>query len=201
MSTARSATEADLVRLCRTAMYAFAADPVMRWFFPDDDEYFGGDGLIMRPLMRRWLAHGHTYTTDDGVSVAAFLAPGRPDLEHDLELEPGSQPISPDLAAKFGAIGPIMQQHTPPEPHWYLNLLGTHPHWQRQGLGALVISPVTAVCDRDGLPLYLETETIENVSYYSHLGFSVRSEWDVPLDGPHMWGMLRQPVGPASPRF
>ena len=33
----------------------------------------------------------------------------------------------------------------------------------------------------------------ENVAYYSHLGFRVRSEWDVPPDGPHMWGMIREP--------
>ncbi len=42
----------------------------------------------------------------------------------------------------------------------------------------------------EGLPCYLETETIENVAYYRHHGFEVRSEWDVPT-GPHMWGMLR----------
>jgi hypothetical protein len=44
-----------------------------------------------------------------------------------------------------------------------------------------------------GLALYLETETLDNVDYYTHLGFRVRTEWDVPLDGPHLWGMIREP--------
>ena len=48
--------------------------------------------------------------------------------------------------------------------------------------------------DADGVPCYLETETPENVAYYMHHGFDVRTEWDVPSDGPQMWGMLRKPV-------
>ena len=41
----------------------------------------------------------------------------------------------------------------------------------------------------------LITRTLdESVSFYTEkLGFTVRSEWDVPLDGPHLWGMIREP--------
>ena len=37
--------------------------------------------------------------------------------------------------ARFDALRGVMVANTPPEPHWYLNLLATHPDWQRQGLG------------------------------------------------------------------
>jgi hypothetical protein len=53
---------------------------------------------------------------------------------------------------------------------------------------------VFEIADEQGLPCYLETETPENVAYYRHHGFEVRSEWHVATadsDGPHMWGMLR----------
>ena len=192
MSVVRTATLADLPRLCRTAMHAFAADPVMRWFYPDDDEYYAGDGAVMEPLFRRWLTYDSTFTTDDCVAVAAFI-PQTPSAVAVAAPSPENSPHTPERLAKFAVIGPLMQANTPPEVHWYLNLLGTHPHWQRQGLGAMVMAPIMETCDRDGLPLYLETETVENVAYYSHHGFTVRSEWDVPLDGPHMWGMIRQP--------
>jgi len=191
MSAVRKATSADFARLCRTAVEAFVDDPVMRWFWPADEDYFAGNGNVMHSAFRRWMAHEETYTTDDCVAVAAFVPVGRPPV--DVPPEPHEAPPSEDLLARFAAIGTIMAANTPPEPHWYLNLLATHPHWQRQGLGVLVIRPIVDACDRDGLPLYLETETIDNVAYYSHLGFTVRSEWDVPLDGPHMWGMIRQP--------
>ena len=191
MTIVRKATDTDMVRLCRTAMHAFADDPLMRWLYPDDDEYFLGDGLQFRPLFRRWLAYDQTFTTDDSVSVAAFIPPGRPDTG--VVRAPDDPPHTEQRLARFTAMSPSMAEHTPEEPHWYLNLLGTHPHWRRQGLGAAVIGPIWRVCDDDGLPLYLETATPENVAYYNHLGFAVRSEWDRPLDGPHMWGMIRFP--------
>ena len=194
MSTVRKATSADLGRLCKTANHAFADDPVMRWFFPDDADYFLGDGVMMRPFFRGWLAHDATYTTDDCVSLGALVPPGRPEVT--VEPEP-DQPFviahPQDRIDRFVAIGGCLREHTPPEPHWYLNLLATHPDWQRQGLGASIIAPVREMCRRDGLDLYLETETVGNVAYYNHLGFVVRSEWDVPLNGPHMWGMILHP--------
>ena len=191
MSIVRRATHADLPRLCRTALHAFADDPVMRWIYPDDGEYYAGDGAILRFAYRRWLAYEATYTTDDSVSVAAFIPPGRPEIDIEREAELPVHP--PDRLERFRAIGEVIAANTPPEPHWYLNLLGTHPDWQRQGLGTLVIGPIVELCDRERLPLYLETETESNVAYYSHLGFAVRGEWDVPPDGPHMWGMIRAP--------
>jgi GNAT superfamily N-acetyltransferase len=87
-----------------------------------------------------------------------------------------------------------MVTNTPSEPHWYLNLLATHPDWQRQGLGSALMDVMFERADADGLPCYLETETPENVAYYMHHGFEVRTEWDVPSDGPQMWGLLRKPV-------
>jgi GNAT superfamily N-acetyltransferase len=75
-------------------------------------------------------------------------------------------------------------------------MLATHPDWQRQGLGAALMSEVFAIADEQRLPCYLETETPDNVAYYRHNGFEVRSEWQLDTDldpGPHMWGMLRPP--------
>ncbi|MGE0511340.1 MAG: GNAT family N-acetyltransferase [Acidimicrobiia bacterium] len=184
----RKATPADLPRLCRTGMRAFADDPVMRWFYPDDAEYEAGGGAVFRWPMLRWLQWDETWMTDDGAALAAWIPPGRPEV---VVPEPPPTDHPEDRLARFAAIGEVMEANTPPEPHWYLNLLATHPDWQRHGLGAQLIEQVGSRAAQEGLPLYLETETIENVAYYSRLGFVVRTEWDVPLDGPHMWGMLR----------
>ena len=194
MSIVRKATAEDLGRICRTVMLAFAEEPVVRWLYPDDEQYFAGDGATMRPFLGNLLRHDESFITDDCVSVALFVPPGRPELE--MQIDPNSPPVPADQLERFTALGTAMREHTPPVLHWYLNVLGTHPHWRRQGLGALVMGPRLETCDHDGIPMYLETGTIENVAYYSHLGFSVRDEWDVPSaigDGPHLWGMLREP--------
>ena len=194
MTSVRTATPTDLGRVCRTARVAFADDPLMRWMYPGDEEYRTQSPGAWHFLARRSIALGCTYTTDDGVAIGMYFPPGRPEVEVTEAPIPGVEPPSTELLAKFAVLGEVMHAHTPEEPHWYLNVLATHPDWQRQGLGAAIIGPVGEICRHDGLALYLETQTVANVAYYSHLGFRVRSEFDIPLDGPHMWGMIREPA-------
>lgn len=187
----RPATAADVDQLCCTAMRAFVDDPLMRWLYPDEAEYTADRGVVWRWPMMRWLLLGALHTTADCVGVAAWVPPGRPDARPQV-------PAPEHPAARreqFAAIAAVLAEHTPPELHWYLNMIATHPDWQRTGIGAALMAEVFAVADAHGYPCYLETETLANVAYYSHHGFRVRSEWDVPLDGPHMWGMRRPPGG------
>lgn len=192
----RRATKADNGRLSVTAMRAFVDDPVMRWLYPDDDEYLAAGGSVFWSAMDGWIRHNELWTTDESTAIAVWLKPGRPELDPEPHAaEP--PPIPPDRLRRFELIGPAMAEHTPPEDHWYLQLLATHPDWQRQGLGAALMAVQFERADAEGLPCYLETETIENVAYYRRYGFEVRSEWDLDPDatlgavGPHMWGMLR----------
>jgi ribosomal protein S18 acetylase RimI-like enzyme len=181
----------EMRRLCTTAMRAFHDDPVMRWLVPDDEEFFRPGGETFRPAMTRWLDHEEVWCTEDSVAVAVWIPPGRP--EPTTRPDPPPPPPPPDRLERFAALEEVMAEHTPSEPHWYLQLLATHPDWQRQGLGAALMGVMFERADAEGLPCYLETETVENVAYYRRHGFEVRSEWEVPADGPHMWGMLRPP--------
>jgi ribosomal protein S18 acetylase RimI-like enzyme len=191
MVTIRAATASDFGRLARTITRSFVDDPVMRWFFPADD-YDHLMPSVSATMVARWCATETLWCTDDAVALAGWVPPGRPEVD--------VAPIvidHPDWRlARFAAIRHTLDANTPGEPHWYLNLLATHPDWQRQGLGQALMSIVFERADAAGLACYLETETVENVAYYRHCGFDVRSEWDLAADGepgPHMWGMLRPP--------
>jgi ribosomal protein S18 acetylase RimI-like enzyme len=187
----RKATASDIRRAARTASLAFANDPVLRWMFPDDDQYEADHQIVFGNITRRWLATDSLWCTDDVVAMAGWVPPGRPDVEPE-GIEPYEHP--PWRVARFLALREQQRANTPPEPHWYLNMLATHPHWQRQGLGGALMTEVFTIAGSEGLACYLETETEANVAYYRHHGFEVRSEWDVATDdsiGPHMWGMLR----------
>lgn len=191
MPTIRRATDRDLRRIARTASLAFADDPVMRWLVPDDIEYERDHQVFFGNVARRWLATDSLWCTDDVVAIAGWVPPGRPEVEPE-----GVVPLEhPEWRlARFAALREAMGAHTPAEPHWYLNMLATHPDWQRQGLGGALMGTVFEIADDEGLPCYLETETEVNVAYYQRHGFEVRSEWDLRTDdsvGPHMWGMLR----------
>lgn len=184
--TVRHATPADLPRIGRTATLAFADDPVLRWFYPDDDYFTLSPGDIGY-MGARWIGTDSLWCTEDVVAIAGWIPPGRPEVD----VPPPERGHPSWRLERFAALGQLMAEHTPDEPHWYLNMLATHPDWQRQGLGAALMRPAFDIADGMGVPCYLETETVENVAYYRHHGFEVRSEWAVPLDGPHMWGMLR----------
>jgi ribosomal protein S18 acetylase RimI-like enzyme len=203
----RPATRADLTRLCVTAVRAFGEDPVMRWLYPDDDEYFAPGGEVLRSAMEGWIEHNEVWCTDDGAALAVWIQPGRPGAPDDSHDGPAP---SAELLERFSIIGPLMAAHTPDEEHWYLQLLATHPDWQRDGLGAALMASMFERADAEGLACHLETETLVNVGYYRRHGFEVHGEFDVPTGthehrfssfgedpanetGPHMWGMLRPP--------
>jgi GNAT superfamily N-acetyltransferase len=186
----RRATVEDRPAISVTAMRAFADDPVMRWLYPEDDVFFAPGGEVFRPAMTGWIGLGEVWCTDDGVGAAIWIPPGRPEI--DFTVDPPAPEPPPDRLERFAILGPLMEENTPAEPHWYLQLLATHPDWQRRGIGAALMNVIFERADSEGLGCYLETETVENVAYYRHHGFDVRSEWDVPT-GPHMWGMHRTP--------
>lgn len=177
--------------MSRTYGRAFVDDPVMRWMIPDDDEYHEIQDRFFSALARRWLYHGTLWCTDDAVAVAGWNPPLRP-VADVVDPDPLHHPDW--RVERFIALRTALDANTPPELHWHLNMIATHPDWQRRGLAAELMAVVFDIADRDGLPCYLETETPENVAYYRGHGFEVRSEWDVSTsdsEGPHMWGMLR----------
>lgn len=188
-------------------MRSFADDPVMRWLYPDDDGYLSANGAVFHGAMSGWLRLGEVWCTDDAAALAVWIPPGRPEIPSAPEGHAALEPAD-DLLDRFSIIGPLMAAHTPPDDHWYLQLLGTHPDWQRQGLGAALMASMFERADAEGLPCHLETETLVNVAYYRRHGFEVTAEFDIPAGehqhrysswgndpstevGPHMWTMLR----------
>jgi GNAT superfamily N-acetyltransferase len=78
-------------------------------------------------------------------------------------------------------------------PHYYLSLLAVAPEMQGKGLGTALMQPILQVCDREGIPAYLETETESNVRYYTGKGFRVLQEIATSDGLSRVWTMLREP--------
>ena len=55
------------------------------------------------------------------------------------------------------------------------------------------LAPVLTRCDNEGVPAYLESTRERNVRFYEHHGFAVSRTIELPLNGPMLWAMWRDP--------
>ncbi len=184
----RPARRDDVAGCAQTMMAAFESDPVMRFLLPSDSVYAAVAPIVCRNVMRRSLAVDGLWCIRDRRAFAAWEPPNSPAVEAERE----EFDLSLVEIERFVALNTVIAEHRPTAPHWYLQVLGTDPEIQANGYGGALMNTVFAQADRSGTPCYLETETPRLVAYYERHGFEVRSEWDIPLGGPHMWGMLRR---------
>ena len=76
----------------------------------------------------------------------------------------------------------------------YVMIVGVDPEHQGQGFGSKLLRALIEESDRTGVPIYLETETEDNVSMYEHLGFKVLAKITLPVVEVPLWEMLREPA-------
>jgi ribosomal protein S18 acetylase RimI-like enzyme len=85
-----------------------------------------------------------------------------------------------------------MDKYHPHEPHWYLPMIGVDPIQQGRGFGSVLLQHALAVCDRDGMPAYLESSNPKNVPLYQRHGFEVTGTVQAG-SSPTIFPMLRRP--------
>jgi GNAT superfamily N-acetyltransferase len=182
--------------MAATLARAFADDPLISWWLPDArTRQRRAARLFAVGFEKINLPHHEVYTTDDHAGAAVWAPPNswNLSLRATLPALPATVlTLRSGLGRYLRAMATLGGQH-PREPHWYLEGIGTDPPKQRRGVGAALIAPGLAHCDRDGVPAFLETQKETNVPYYRRFGFEVSGELDVPGGGPHLWQMWREP--------
>jgi GNAT superfamily N-acetyltransferase len=170
-----SLSAADTSQALATLTLAFAADPGVRWLFPDAASFLAGFPLFARAFGGAAFAAGSATGAAQGRAVALWLPPGAEPAGSDLvdvvdRHTPSSRRAEAlELFERMGAFHPA-------EPHWYLPLIGTDPAIQRQGTGSQLLAHTLAQCDAAGLPAYLEATSERNVPLYQRHGFEVIGE-------------------------
>ncbi len=168
----------------------FVNDPVARYMWPDPKTY-----LTMMPQFAmayggKSLDHASAYTVGDYCGAALWLPPGiQPDEE---EFNPVFESIEEKKRAELMESLERLEEFHPPEPHWYLAIVGVDSYHQGQGYGSLLMKHAVKRCDEDGKVAYLESTNPQNISIYERHGFEVVGE--VKVGGcPVLTPMIRQP--------
>ncbi|MER8231290.1 GNAT family N-acetyltransferase [Streptomyces sp. NPDC094049] len=197
-NTPTTATVEDAPAISRALARAFHDDPMMRWFFPDAATREDGLTRYFSTLFtRQYGLHGVCERTD--AAAAFWVSPeGREKAVPDAGTVRELAGVLGDRAGPFREAVEAAAAHTPPEPHWYLAVVGADPGARGQGHGSALLRSGLAKADAAGLPVHLESSKPENLPVYEHFGFVVLGEASLPGGGPALWAMRRPPRDPSA---
>ena len=93
----------------------------------------------------------------------------------------------------FKPITEDRQEHMAGHDYLYLSVIGVATGLQGKGFGRKLLDAAIEKTQREGLQLYLDTETEENVKMYKHFGFKLLKKVTLPILELPMWEMVREP--------
>jgi GNAT superfamily N-acetyltransferase len=182
---------------------AFYDDPLFGFFLPNHVRqsrallaFMGANLKDARTFDETWVARREGKVA----SAAVWLPPGtyprsaRREMATLLRTTPTFVAAGRRVLASLRLLAALdrAHHHTVDGPHWYLEILGSDPSFQRTGAGSAALEPVLSRCDTEGLPAYLETQKRENIAYYARHKFELVQQIDV-RGVPPLWTLLREP--------
>lgn len=190
-SIVRAASAADEERLIAALTLAFGSDPATRWSWPEPKVYLDAFPRFARAFGGGAINLGTAHYAEGFSGVALWLPPGEgPDEESLMNV---IEETIPD--ARRPQVYSVIEQmgnFHPHEPHWYLPLIGVEPAAQGRGVGSILMKHALDICDRDGVPAYLESSNPRNVPFYQRNGFDALGRIQSG-DSPVIVPMLRKP--------
>ena len=187
----RVAQADDQARAIDALTLAFVADPIMRWAFPEAQEYLEHFPKLVRAFGGRAFTHDTAVVLENFAGAALWIPPGFKsdgDAVEAVFREHASEAAQRDV---FDVLEQ-MDLHHPKDPHWYLAFIGVDHGLQSRGFGSTLIQHTLARADADGLPAYLESCNPANIPFYQRNGFEIVKEMRSG-DSPPVIAMFRHP--------
>jgi len=189
--TIKSATASDEAAVIAAVTLAFSTDPVVRWIYPNPQQYLTAMPLLVKAVGGKAVTHGSAYYVEGYAGAALWLPP---------DVHPNAEELSAVIQRTVaererGALPAIAEQrgkYHPTEPYWDLRYIGVEAIHQGHGYGAALMQHALRVCDQDQRLAYLESSNPRNLSLYSRCGFELLGT--IQAGGsPPLFPMLRKP--------
>ncbi len=194
----RPTARADVGELSKVLARAFYDDPVMMYMLPDETARAKALPPMFATLTRQhFLSRGGSEVASRGGEIGAATLwdpPGQRKSSRweELRMMPTMVRHFRSRARQTQALGKVMEENHPEEPHWYLMVIGSDPTVRGAGFGQALMRSRLDRCDGERAPAYLEASKEQLLPYYSRFGFEQIGEIQIP-DGPKMWPMWRAP--------
>ena len=191
-------------KLIRTAAStlarAFQEYPVSVFLEPDAVKRQKEQPGIFRDLIKANLSNGMIYGTSlkmEGVAVWLFIdkiktlsTPRRTFREWLQAIR--EDKLKTQRRQAFMDYSKAVRDRILPERYWYLQVLGVDHAWQGKGFASVLLKPMLALAEKQGVVCFLETQLEKNVSLYSHFGFTVAEEGIIPGSDVYSWAMIKR---------
>lgn len=193
MERINRAVASDAAELVATFCAAFADDPGLAWIWPDRADRLARLPHFFAPIVGGTLENGMVFRSSGKEAVSLWREPGRitPTPEEMTPYHAAMAQAFSGVAERSQLMGAALKAHQPQGfGWWYLQFIGVRPKAQGTGLGGEVIRAGLALAAAASLPAYVEVMNPANLGYYRHVGFETVAEFDIPENGPHVWGMI-----------
>jgi GNAT superfamily N-acetyltransferase len=197
----RRATPEDHEAAAEALALSFVDDPGWGHLLPNAEtrgerllEFFTAEIANVVPRYRE------LWVTDDGSAAALWGRPGGWQVPLVRTARPArsmARVFDRRLGLATWSQLRFERKHPARPDHWYLHYIGVEPRRQGRGLGAALLTPVLRLCDETRTPAYLEASSERNSFLYERHGFALTETFPMPLGGPAIREMWRDPIPPS----
>jgi len=192
----------DIVQAVKVLADAFQHDPLWNRVFEGEADKGKLFSAFFEVSVRYCLKYGEVYAPSEKLEgIIAFLPGKYADMNIWHMILSGAMWAGMRMGLKAGQkMGPIFEPfvadrhtHMAGRNFLYVMAVGVATALHGKGFGGRLLRAAMEKADAAGLPLYLETETEENVKMYEHLGFTMLKKITLPVIEVPMWEMVREP--------
>jgi ribosomal protein S18 acetylase RimI-like enzyme len=192
----------DIVPASIVLADAFQGDPLWNKIYEGDPDIGKRFQALFEGAVRYCLKYGEVYAPSEGLEGIIGLVPGKyADMNAWRAIRSGSMGVGMRMglnaAMKVGTIfKPVVEdrrEHMAYRAFLYVLVIGVATKLQGKGFGRTLIDAAVEKSEREGLPIYLDTSTEENLKMYEHFGFRLLKMINLPIVDLPMWEMVREP--------
>jgi len=192
----------DIVRASKVLADAFQRDPLWNKIYEGDPDIGKRFHAFFEGGVRYCLKYGEVYAPSEDLEGIIGWIPGKyADMNAWRAIRSGSMGVGMRMGLNtamrmgtiFKPVGKDRREHMAGHTFLYVLVFGVSTELQGKGFGRKLIDAAIEKSEREGLHLYLETETEENVRMYEHFGFRLLKKITLPIVDLPMWEMVREP--------
>ncbi|MEK6216215.1 MAG: GNAT family N-acetyltransferase [Boseongicola sp.] len=188
--TIRSASFDDEELVGALLTVSFADDPFVRWILPDPRKFVADSHSHPRRAYASAFESETVHVVGNNAGAAVWLPPGSKKRNQSEETAPPDNGVDPGMPPEFAELMAQSAAYCPTEPHWYLGLIAVDPIHRGKRVGTKLLQHGLGLCDRDGVPAYLESTNAANLALYQRAGFELLAKVQVG-QSPARYPMLR----------